>query len=91
MSGCTFGIILNIITILLIFTIVYVFYGIYYKSVKNTTGETVNATQVLKSVIQGNLRIKDVSNLDSIPSYNWFENEKPYEHGMLDVRTYPIT
>ncbi len=90
MSGCTFGIILNIITLLIIFTIVYMFYGIYFKTAKNNKGTLVNATQVLKSVISGNKPIKEITKTKDFPKYNWYEDKEPNKNGMLTVRSYPI-
>ena len=90
MSTCSFGIILNIITLLIIFTLILIFSGIYFKKVTNNKGVYVNATEVLKSVISGE-PIKEITELKDFPKYNWYEDREPSKNGMLTVRTYPIT
>ena len=91
MITCSFGIILNIITLLIIFTLIVMFSWLYLKKITNNKGTYVNASTVFRSIINGDIPTKNITKLEDFSSYNWDEYKEPNKNGMLTVRSYPIT
>jgi hypothetical protein len=69
---CSFGTLLNILALLLVFSFSYYFYGLYFIQQKNKVpGNTVTAGELFKSLIDDEKSLKDVMILQKFDGYSW--------------------
>jgi hypothetical protein len=69
---CSFGTLLNILALLLVFSFSYYFYGLYFIQQQNKVpGDTVTAAGLFKSLIDDEKPLKDIMVLQEFDSYSW--------------------
>ena len=69
---CSFGTLLNILALLLVFSFSYYFFGLYFIQQQNKVpGNTVTASELFKSLINDEKSLKDVKVLHKFDSYKW--------------------
>lgn len=85
--NCSFGIFLNILTLLIVFTLLFVFYVIYSKAQSNNKDQTITASGVLTSLISEKQSIREITETSSIPKYEWPDDKKSGVGGSFRVVT----
>tara|TARA_Y100000389_G_C17263394_1_gene414180 strand:+ start:151 stop:477 length:327 start_codon:yes stop_codon:yes gene_type:complete len=71
--SCSFGIFLSLLTLLLVFTFLYIFYGIYLKTKRNRSAtEKVTPTKVFLSLLKDDNDSKEyLSEISELVKYSW--------------------
>jgi len=86
--NCSLGIFLSLITLLLIFTFLYIFYGIYKKSKKNRQyTELITPSQIFTSLIKDENDISEITKLSDIIKYKWSNSKKSGIGGPIQLES----
>jgi len=74
---CSFGTLLNILALLLVFSFTYYFFGLYFIQNENKVpgDDTVSAGSLFKSLINDEKSMKDIMVLQDFDSYSWADTK----------------